>query len=83
MDGGFLTFVLPLIVDNLLHKKLPWLFSPNMLASLQNEKVTFTWVRWRKRLDRAMQLALGVTMGALVAKAAKFVCSRLFTLLTR
>ena len=53
-----LFFVLPLIVDNVLHKSLPWLFSPNTLSSLQNEKRTFTDIRLRKRIDRIMQFSL-------------------------
>lgn len=61
LDGGFLTFVLPLIIDNILHKAVPWLFSPNTLTSLQNEKLTFCQVRTRKRIDRLLQVLLGVS----------------------
>ena len=53
-----LFFVLPLIVDNLLHKSLPWLISPNTLSSLQNEKKSFTEIRLRKRIDRVVQFGL-------------------------
>ena len=61
LDGGFLTFVLPLIVDNILHKAAPHIFSPNTLTSLQNEKKTFTQVRVRKRIDRLLQSILTVS----------------------
>ena len=54
----FLFFVLPLLVDNYLHNSLPWLFSPNTLSSLQNEKMKFTEIRYRKRIDRFMQFGL-------------------------
>lgn len=71
LDGGFVTFVLPLIIDNILHKAVPWLFSPNTLSSLQNEKATFTQVRTRKRIDRILQLASfggGLALARVVAK---------------
>ena len=34
-DGGFLTFVLPLILDSILNKVLPKVFSQNAIASMQ------------------------------------------------
>lgn len=58
LDGGFLTFVGPLILDSMLHKLLPRVFSPNIIASLQNEAWSFSQIRKRKRLDRAMQVGL-------------------------
>jgi 2-polyprenyl-6-methoxyphenol hydroxylase-like FAD-dependent oxidoreductase len=61
LDGGFMTFVGPLILDSLLHKLLPKVFSPNIVASLQNEQWSFAQIRARKRWDRAMQVGL---MGA-------------------
>jgi len=32
---GFLTFVLPLILDGIFHKAFPKVFGPNTIASLQ------------------------------------------------
>jgi len=58
LDGGFLTFVGPLILDSMLHRMLPKVFSPNIIASLQNEKWSFSQIRARKRLDRFMQVGL-------------------------
>jgi hypothetical protein len=58
LDGGFLAFVLPLIVDSICHKKLPQLFAPPMLTILQNEKLSFRYIQLRKRLDRIMQFSL-------------------------
>jgi 2-polyprenyl-6-methoxyphenol hydroxylase-like FAD-dependent oxidoreductase len=58
LDGGFLTFVGPLILDSLLHKLLPKVFSPNIIASLQNEQWSFAQIRARKRWDRALQVGL-------------------------
>lgn len=61
-DGGFLTFILPLIVDSICNKALPSIFSRNSIASLQDERYSFTQVRTRKRLDRLMQFtALALT----------------------
>jgi 2-polyprenyl-6-methoxyphenol hydroxylase-like FAD-dependent oxidoreductase len=64
LDGGFLFFVLPLLLDMSLHKLLPAVFSPNTLASLNNEKRSFAEIQRRKRIDRALQFVLG---GVLVA----------------
>ena len=45
LDGGFLTFIGPLILDSLLHRLLPKVFSPNIISSLQNEQWRFSQVR--------------------------------------
>lgn len=58
LDGGFLTFVGPLILDSMLNRLLPAVFSPNIIASLQNEKWSFAQIRARKRVDRALQVGL-------------------------
>ena len=58
LDGGFLLFILPLILDSILHKAFPFIFSPNTISSMQNEKKTFVQVARRKFMDRIMQLAL-------------------------
>ena len=58
LDGGFLFFILPLILDSILHKTLPAIFSPNTISSMQNEKKTFVQVARRKALDRLLQLTL-------------------------
>lgn len=58
LDGGFLTFVGPLILDSMLNRLLPGVFSPNIIASLQNEKWSFAQIRARKRVDRALQVGL-------------------------
>lgn len=55
---GFLTFVLPLIMDSIFHGMLPKVFERNTIAMLQKEGVTFTGVRRRKRMDRLGQVAL-------------------------
>lgn len=58
LDGGFLTFVLPLIVDSVLNKALPRVFAPNKIAMLQDQDLSFSHILRRKRLDRALQLLL-------------------------
>lgn len=61
---GVLTFLLPIILDGIFHGMLPKVFGPNTIVMLQNEKITFTDVRRRKRMDRLAQLSLigmGVT----------------------
>ena len=74
--AGFATFIGPIIMDAIFGK-LPLvgkLFAPNTLALLQNPEYTYAMVRWRKRADRAVQLALlaaiGTGVGALLRRAA-------------
>ena len=54
-DGGFMTFVLPLIVDSIFNKVAPWLFMPNTIQMLQREEWSFSAIAKRKWLDRFMQ----------------------------
>ena len=62
-------------------------FSPNMIASMQNESHCFSQIRARKWVDRAMQCALVaalctalakllITVGAALAKAVSAMLSR-------
>lgn len=61
---GFLTFILPLILDSLFFRAAPNFFAPNMIRMLQREKYTFTEVARRKRIDRMVQLLLiGTVVG--------------------
>jgi hypothetical protein len=55
---GFLTFILPLILDSIFSKILPKIFAPNTISMLQKEGITFTGVRRRKRFDRLGQVAI-------------------------
>lgn len=68
LDGGFLTFVGPLILDSLLNRLLPGVISPNIIASLQNEKWSFSQIRARKRVDRALQAGLLAGLALLLAR---------------
>ena len=47
LDGGFFSFVFPLIVDSILNKIAPSIFSPNTIRSLQNFEKTFTQIKRR------------------------------------
>mmetsp|Transcript_4142 Transcript_4142/g.13093 ORF Transcript_4142/g.13093 Transcript_4142/m.13093 type:complete len:156 (+) Transcript_4142:1696-2163(+) len=76
-DGGFMTFVLPLIVDGIFHKAMPWLFAPNSIQLLQTEEFSFSQVMWRKRRDRVLQAAaIGGLLAALAAAAGTPRCPR-------
>ena len=57
--------MLPLILDSILHRKLPWLFNPNAITLMQNEKLSFTQVQYRKRKDRFLQIILFISIGLL------------------
>ena len=48
---GFVSFILPIILDSIFHAKFPKVFGPNTIASLQRRD-TFVRVRWNKRRDR-------------------------------
>ena len=56
LDGGFLTFVLPLILDSLFHKIAPSIFGTNTISMIQNENMSFSQVRLKKRRDRLLQI---------------------------
>jgi 2-polyprenyl-6-methoxyphenol hydroxylase-like FAD-dependent oxidoreductase len=68
LDGGLLTFLLPLIVDSILHQFLPFIFSPNTIAAMQDEKKTYVGVARRKKIDRVLQLVFGTAIAAGIAK---------------
>lgn len=55
---GFITFVLPLILDSIFHGKFPKIFSPNTISMLQKDEITFRDVQRIKRRDRIGQVAL-------------------------
>jgi hypothetical protein len=65
---SFISFIGPIILDGIFHSKLPKLFAPNTLAMLQNPDLSFVQIRWRKRADRAAQLAI---IGAALAATAR------------
>lgn len=65
-DGGFLTFVLPLILDGIFSKLLPNVFMPNTIQMTQKYDWRFSQVAKRKRRDRALQVAiLASALGAM------------------
>ena len=63
---GTARFLVPLLLDLRLHALLPAVFTPPMLRGLQDERNTFTGLRRRKRLERALLAALvgGALLGA-------------------
>jgi len=60
---GFVTFILPLILDGLFNGLAPKIFSPNTIAMLQRDGLSFRNVRNIKRRDRVLQL---MTLAAVV-----------------
>jgi hypothetical protein len=55
---GFITFILPIILDSIFSTKFPNLFSPNTITMLQNENLKFTQVAAIKRHDRLLQASI-------------------------
>ena len=68
---GFVTFILPIILDSVFHAALPKVFGPNVIASLQQDG-TFVDVRRRKRRDRLLQAGVIGSCLAAAGFAAKF-----------
>ena len=67
---SFASFIGPIILDGIFHSALPAVFAPNTLAMLQKPELSFVHVRWRKRADRALQLALLATLATAAARLA-------------
>ena len=65
---GFVTFILPIILDGIFHSILPQIFEKNTIALLQRDGVTFQGVAQRKRQDRLLQVATLLT-AAIAASA--------------
>ena len=57
-DGGFLTFVLPIILDSIFSKIFPKLFGPISIRMLQQHELPFGKASFIKRRDRALQVAI-------------------------
>ena len=53
---GFVTFVLPIILDAIFHNAFPKIISPNVITMLQRDDLTFKQVARKKRLDRIAQV---------------------------
>lgn len=83
LDGGFFTFVLPLIIDGIFHKKFPKIFNPNTITLLQNEKLTFTEVQRMKRVDRLLQLTVIATVVLLLKTFTTIILSWLWRTIFR
>ncbi len=60
---GFLSFVLPIVLDSVFARALPGLCKPNFLAYTKDPKVTFVQARARKLVDRLLQ---GAVLAALL-----------------
>lgn len=74
LDGGFLTFILPLIIDAITNKLCPWIFSPNTISCLQIEELKFSQIQRRKRLDRFLQVILAGLLSIGTVNLIKILC---------
>jgi hypothetical protein len=55
---GFITFILPIILDSIFHKLAPKVFEPNNIQMLQRTSYSFCRLQKRKTLDRIMQASI-------------------------
>ncbi|CAB9508663.1 Kynurenine 3-monooxygenase [Seminavis robusta] len=70
---GFITFILPIILDAIFHKSFPKVFSPNVITMLQRDDLTFKQVARKKRMDRLAQVGILVGSGYGMVAGTKFV----------
>jgi hypothetical protein len=80
---GFITFILPLILDSVFHKLAPKVFETNTIAMLQREGYSFCRVQRRKRLDRIGQAAIIGTFVTGIGTAARYLVKSIAKLLGR
>ena len=80
-DGGFLSIVLPIIVDSIFNRVWPAIFAPSAISLMQNDQFTYGQVRSRKRLDRIGQGVLLVLFAGMLTSLAKGFLWRFKTLL--
>jgi 2-polyprenyl-6-methoxyphenol hydroxylase-like FAD-dependent oxidoreductase len=73
LDGGFVTFVLPLLLDSLFNKFVPKLIAPNMIRMMQDETKSFSQIQRRKRLDRLTQVITFGSAGYGMFRGVKYV----------
>jgi kynurenine 3-monooxygenase len=74
---GFVTFILPIILDSIFSGLAPKLFAPNIIAMLQRPEYSFQELARRKRRDRLLQVTI-ITAGlAGFVTAAKFLIESL------
>mmetsp|Transcript_37247 Transcript_37247/g.105094 ORF Transcript_37247/g.105094 Transcript_37247/m.105094 type:complete len:458 (+) Transcript_37247:47-1420(+) len=66
--GGFVGFVLPIILDGVFSKAAPWLFGPNNIRLMQNNDLRFSEIARKKLLDRILQVSI---IGGLIAVVCK------------
>lgn len=66
---GTARFLVPLLLDIQLSKRLPWLFSPPMLRALQDERNSFVGLVRKKRRERLVLAAL-LAAAAVVGRVA-------------
>ena len=72
---GFVTFILPIILDAVFHGMAPIIFAPNTISMLQREGIGFKQVARRKRFDRIGQVAILASGAVGMFEVAKFLVS--------
>jgi kynurenine 3-monooxygenase len=80
LDKGFLTFVLPIILDSIFGKLFPGVFERTIVRLFQDESYSFTQAMRRKFRDRVLQIGIlasaTVGMVSVVAKLARKILMR-------
>jgi 2-polyprenyl-6-methoxyphenol hydroxylase-like FAD-dependent oxidoreductase len=68
---GFLSYLVPIVMDAMFHKAAPAIFAPPVPALMHNEKYTFHQVAAIKRRDRLVQVSIIAVSTVLIVRVAK------------
>jgi kynurenine 3-monooxygenase len=74
---GFVTFILPIILDSIFNGLAPKLFESNVISMLQRPEYSFQKLARRKRQDRLLQVTIIVVGLAGFGTATKFLIEKL------
>lgn len=80
---GFITFILPIILDSIFHKLAPKVFETNNIQMLQRTGYSFCRLQKRKRLDRIMQATILGTVATGLFLASRYAIQSLARALGR
>lgn len=79
---GVVTFLIPLIMDSIFNRYAPRLFTPNVIAMMQREGLSFVQVARRKRAERVLQLTvLGMMLSGLIIATSRILRTPVVTLI--
>jgi hypothetical protein len=82
-DQGFLSFVVPIILDRFFFGLAPWLFQTSSLRLLQLPGWRYSTVQCKKRIDRLLQIAIIGTVVSVLTYCVSWLACFLFRFVVR